>query len=144
MNTLMRLWLFAILGLALVPVSAAQAAEKPPVIKPMGMTLPCIFCSASERLQRQQCADDLPECRPSVRAQMEQEMGASLVTPWLLLGALVLLALFVLRARDKKKAQQRRAAQRHHNPATFRKLDKTREDKAEEAARKRERDELAQ
>jgi hypothetical protein len=144
MKTLMRLWLFAVLafsGLLVAPV--VTAAEKAPVIKPTGFTLPCIFCTASERLLRRQCADNQPECRPSVRKQMEQEMAASLITPWLLLGAGVLGALLFLRMREVKRAKHRRMAQRHHDPRTYRKLDKTREDRAEDAERQRQRDELA-
>ena len=133
----------AILGVASF-VGPLRAAETPPVIKPMGMAIPSFFFSASEARQRNACANNLPECRPSIRAQMEQEMAYSMILPWVLVGVGILAALFYLRAQERKKQKQRLAARRHHDPNKFRKLGQTDDEKEAEARRKRQREELAE
>ena len=88
------------------------------------------FQKAGERRAREACAEESPNCRANVRAQMEQEMAISLILPWILLGAGVLIVLFYLRAEEKKKAKARELARRHHDPGAFRKLDREKTEKA--------------
>jgi hypothetical protein len=137
------LWLGMILAVVIIGPAPVHAAETAPVIKPMGMPIPSFFFSTSEARQRNACADELPECRPSVRAQMEQEMAYSMILPWVLAGGGILIGLFYLRKQEKKKLKLRKAAQRHHDPSKFRKLGQTVDEKEDEARRKRQRDELA-
>lgn len=125
-------------------VASSRAAETAPVIKPMGMAIPSFFFSASEARQRDACANGLPECRPGVRAKMEEEMAYSMILPWVLLGGGIIAALFYLRAQEAKKKKQRLAARRHHDPGKFRKLGQTDDEKEAEARRKRQREELAE
>ncbi len=121
-----------------------SAAETAPVIKPMGMAIPSFFFSTSEARQRDACANGLAECRPSVRAKMEEEMAYSMILPWVLLGGGVLGALFYLRAQEQKKQKKRLAARRHTDSGKFRKLGQTDDEKETDARRKRQRDELAE
>ncbi len=124
MNYPNRRTLFVLVFALLAICSGAGA---PPanaqVIKPYGIPIPAFFFSGSERRAREACAAELPECRVTVRAELEQEMAVSLMLPWLGLGLAVLGALFWLRAQDKKKERARAAARRHHEPGAFRKLD---------------------
>ena len=125
-------------------VASSQAAETAPVIKPMGMAIPSFFFSKSEARQRDACANGLPECRPGIRAQMEEEMAYSMIIPWILLGGGIIAALFYLRGQEKKKQKQRMAARRHHDPGKFKKLGQTDDEKEAEARRKKQREELAE
>ncbi len=65
-----------------------------------------------------------------MRAEMDQEKALSMVIPWIIVGVGILIALFHLRAQEKKKAQARAAARRHHDPGAFRKLDRDRNAKS--------------
>ena len=125
MKSLMKISRTAILGIALALLSVATA---PPVaaqiIKPYGMAVPSFFFSGTEQRAREACAENRPECRASVRAQMEHEMAISLVIPWVLLGIGVLVVLFSLRNAERKKVKAAEAARRHHDPGKFRKLDR--------------------
>ena len=117
-------------------------AELPPaqaqVMPPQGVDLPW-FRSASERAQRDACRRNLPECRASVRAQMQFEASITVILPWVALGVAILGALFWLRGKEKKRERQRRLARMHHTPGAFKKLDKSkdakRDDDDEEADR---------
>ena len=134
---LVRLFLIlALVGCGYVAGSAAPARAQ--IMKPDGFTLPW-FRSPAERRAREACEQNLPECRASVRRQIAEEKAASMVTPWLILGAGVLVALLWLRMQEKKKEKKRARAQRQHNPDAFRKLDRTKEERAADAARERER-----
>ena len=106
-----------------VGVGAPRPAEAQ-VFKPQGMPIPSFFFPAAERRAREACANNEPNCRASVRAQMEQEMAISLTFPWIILGAGVLVVLFYLRKQEKKRAAVRALARRNHDPGAFRKLDK--------------------
>ena len=149
MKILQRLAFAAFAAVLVTVVSAPVQAQgpNPAVIKPSGLTLPTWLpdwlMPPEEKRARKACAQNLPTCRAAVRRQMETEMAASLVTPWLMLGVGILIALLVLRAREKAKTKQRESARRHHDPRTYRKLGKTADELAEEAERKRLRDELA-
>lgn len=116
-----------ILTLALVASLIGVGRPSPAsaqVFKPTGMAIPSFFFPAAERRARDACADNLPNCRASVRAQMEQEMAVSLVIPWVILGVGVLVVLFYLRKQERAKARARALARRHHDPGAFRRLDK--------------------
>lgn len=132
MHVVRLVLLLALIGCGYVAPAGAQ------IIKPDGITLPW-FRSPAEQRAREACAQNLPECRASVRREMAQEKTATVITPWLILGVGVLVALLWLRAQERKKLKKRASAQRRHNPETFRKLDRTREERATEATRERER-----
>ena len=70
-----------------------------------------------------------PECRASVRAQMDYEMSISLIVPWALLGLAVLGVLGWMQMQEKKKQKARLRARAHHDPGKFRKLDSEREER---------------
>jgi hypothetical protein len=118
-----RLLLFIVALAALLGVGAPGSASAQ-VFKPTGLTIPGFFFPAAERRARAACADELPTCRASVRAQMEQEMAISLVIPWIILGVGVLIVLVYLRKQERQKQKARDLARRHHDPGAFRKLDK--------------------
>ena len=99
-----------------------------------GFTIPWIH-SAAERRAREACENNQPDCRPSVRADMDQEKAISLLFPWMLAGGIVLGALFWLRKREQERLKRRRSAQRKHDPKAFKKLDQSKEDRDAEAAR---------
>jgi len=94
------------------------------VFKPQGFTLPGFLFSPSERRAREACAEERPECRPSIRAEMEHEMSISLLVPWVALGLAILAVLLWLRLQERKKMKLRYAARARHDPAKFRKLDR--------------------
>ena len=137
-------WLAMIMVGTAFSGASVQAAEVAPVIKPMGMAIPSFFFSTSEARQRDACANGLAECRPSVRAKMEEEMAYSMILPWVLAGGGILGALFYMRAQEQKKKKKRLAARRHTDAGKFRKLGQTDDEKETEARRKRQRDELAE
>ncbi len=116
------------LGVTVAPPAQAQ------IIKPQGLTIPGFFFSPAERRAREACAQERPECRTAVRAQMEQEMAISLALPWVLLGAAVLGVLFWLRGQEKKKQRASLAARARHEPGAFRKFDRDRAERAKDAA----------
>ena len=128
---------FAVFILTLLAVFSTPAQAQ--VFKPHGMTIPGLFFSTSEQRARQACIDDRPECRNSIRAEVEQEMAISLVAPWILLAVAILSVLFWLRGQEKKKDRARLAARRHHDPEKFRKLDR---DKTERTATADDEDEM--
>jgi hypothetical protein len=100
-----------------VPSAHAQ------VMKPNGMALPGFLFPAAERRAREACLQQRPECRASVRAQIEQEMAYSLLIPWVLLGGAILGVLLWMRGKEKQKERARLVARAHHEPGKFRKLD---------------------
>lgn len=104
---------------------AASALPASAQIMPeQGIPLP-FFRSRSEEIARRACMEGLPECRASVRAQMEFERSITVAFPWALVGVVLLGILFWMRAQDKKKAQHRAQARRRHDPAKYKNLDKT-------------------
>ena len=109
-----------------IPPAGAQ------VMKRDGFTIPW-FHSAAEQRARDACLNNQPDCRPSVRAQIDQEKAISLLVPWALLGVAVLGVLFWLRKLEQDKTKKRRDAQRKHDPKAYKKLDQTKEDRAAEA-----------
>ncbi len=125
---------FLILSIAVLAVFPGVGA--PPavaqVIEPYGMPIPSFFFSPAERRAREACAQELPECRASIRADMEQEMAISLMLPWIMLAVAVLGVLFWLRAEEKKKLRARALARQHHEPGAFRKLDRERSDRSKD------------
>ncbi len=110
-----------------IPPAGAQ------IMKRDGFTFPW-FRSAGEQRAREACLNKQPDCRPSVKADIDQEKAISLLVPWALLGFAVLGILFWLRKLEQDKIKKRRDAQRKHDPKAFKKLDQTKEDRAAEAA----------
>jgi hypothetical protein len=96
-----------------------------------GLTLPW-FRSRSEEIQRDACRRNLPECRASVRAQMDIEQSITVILPWAALGLAVLGVLFYLRAQEKKRERKKKLARMHHNPGAFKKLEKEKQARSEE------------
>ena len=110
-----------------VPDAGAQ------IMKRDGFTIEW-FHSAAERRAREACANNQPDCRPSVKAQMDEEKAFSLLAPWVLAGLLILGVLFYMRKLEREKLKKRRAAQRKHDPKAYKKLDQSKEERAAEAA----------
>lgn len=121
----------AVLAPALVCGVAPEAGAQ--IMKRDGFTLNW-FASPAERRAREACANNQPDCRPSVRDQMDKEKAFSLLLPWALAGAIVLGVLFWLRKQEQEKLKKRRTAQQKHDPKAYKKLDQTKEDRAAEAA----------
>jgi len=115
-----------VLGLSGVGYTPPAVAQ---VMKQQGLPIPAFFFSGAERRAREACADNLPNCRASVRAQMEQEMEISLTLPYVGLGIGLIVVLVMLRGQEKKKAKARALARSHHDPGAFRKLDKEKKEK---------------
>ena len=99
-----------------------------------GFTIPW-FRSAADQRARDACLNNQPDCRPSVKADIDQEKAISLIVPCALLGFAVLGVLFWLRKLEQDKVKKRRDAQRKHDPKAFKKLDQTKEDRAAAAAK---------
>ncbi|MBY0508941.1 MAG: hypothetical protein K2P94_02205 [Rhodospirillaceae bacterium] len=115
-----------VLGLSGVGYTPPAAAQ---VFKQQGLPIPSFFFSGAERRAREACADNLPNCRASVRARMNQEMEISLTIPYIVLAVGLITALVWLRGQEKKKAKARALARAHHDPGAFRKLDKEKKEK---------------
>ena len=97
-----------------VAVGAQSASAQ--IMPTQGIPLP-VFRSRSENLARDACRENRPECRASVRAQMEFERSITVILPWATLGIAIIAILFWLRAQEKKKEQHRIRARRRHDPA---------------------------
>ncbi len=117
--------LVLVLGFADAPGARAQ------VMPTQGIELPW-FRSASEQAQRDACRRNLPECRSSVRAQMQLEQSITVILPWAGLGVAILGVLFWLRGKEKKRERQKRLARINHTPGAFKKLDKAKEAKRDD------------
>jgi hypothetical protein len=116
-------------GVAAGPALVAPARAQ--VMPEQGVTLPW-FRSRSEQIQRDACRRNLPECRASVRAQMDIEQSVTVILPWAALGFAVLGVLFYLRAQEKKRERKKKLARMHHTPGAFKKLDKAKPARSEE------------
>ncbi len=126
--------------LASLVTGAATASALPvsaQIMPQQGIPLPG-FRSRAEELARRACRENLPECRASVRAQMDLERNITIIAPWAALGVAILAVLFWLRAQEKKKERKRLDARRRHDPSTFRNLDKTQADRDREKEREAE------
>lgn len=121
----------AVLTPALLCGIAPEAGAQ--IMKRDGFTLNW-FASPAERRAREACANNQPDCRPAVRAQMDTEKAFSLLLPWALAGAIVLGVLFWMRKLEQEKLKKRREAKRKHDPKAYKKLDQTKEDRAAEKA----------
>ena len=102
--------IFGLGGLLLLSAPQAASAQQ---MHDDGFALPW-FRSRAEQMERQACIDNLPECRATVRRQIEQERAATRFTPWLALGVIVLVALLYVRKKEKDKERRRIEAMRHH------------------------------
>ena len=119
----------ALLLLVSGPGLANRASAGQAIIKPYGIAIPSFFFNSSEQRARDACAQERPECRASVRAEMEQEMAISLVIPWIILAGGILYALFFLRGQERAKQKARMAARQNHNPGAFKKLDREKDER---------------
>jgi hypothetical protein len=109
-------------GFAALPAQAQ-------VMKQNGVAIPSFFFSGAEKRAREACAEERSDCRPSVKAQMDQEKQISLLFPWILLALGVLYMLMRLRKKEKLKEKARMAARAHHDPSAYRKLDRDKDEK---------------
>jgi hypothetical protein len=117
-------------GLVFVLALAQAVPAGAQVMPTQGIPIPW-FHSPVERAQRDACRRNLPECRASVRAQMEIEQAITVILPWAGLGVAALIGLFWLRAQEKKRERARQQARLHHTPGAFKKLDKEKRAKGE-------------
>lgn len=99
------------------------------VMPAQGLDLPW-FRSKSEQAQREACRRNQPDCRSSVREQMEFEQSITVTLPWAGLGVAILAVLFWLRAQEKKRERQKKIARMHHTPGAFKKLDKEKKERS--------------
>ncbi len=122
--------------LVLAPVLACGIAPEAgaQIMKRDGFTID-FFRSPAERRAREACENNQSDCRPQVRAQIDQEKAISLLLPWAIAGAIILGILLWLRKLEQQKLKKRREAQRKHDPKAYKKLDQTKEDRAAEAAK---------
>jgi hypothetical protein len=81
-----------------------------------GVPLPW-FHSRAERLARQACLHNLPECRDSVRRKLAVELMITTLTPWVLLCLVILGAVIYVRRREAARERRRHEAERHHAQA---------------------------
>ena len=119
----------ALMPLLLGGIAAPASAQ---IMKRDGFTIPWFH---SDQRARDACFNNQPDCRPAVRAEIDQEKAISLLLPWAILGAIVLGVLFWLRKLEQDKIKKRKNAQRKHDPKAFKKLDQSKEDRDAEAAR---------
>ena len=117
-----------VLACGIAPEAGAQ------IMKRDGFTID-FFRSPAERRAREACETNQPDCRPQVRAQIDQEKAFSLLLPWAIAGGIILGILLWLRKLEQQKLKKRREAQRKHDPKAYKKLDQTKEDRAAEAAK---------
>lgn len=114
-----------LLGFAALPPVQAQEMRTP------GIDFSW-FRSSQEQAQRDACRRNLPECRATVRAKMNFEQSITVIVPWAGLGIAILGVLLWLRGKEKKRERQKRLARMNHTPGAQRKLDKAKEEKADE------------
>lgn len=87
------------------------------------------FGSSQERAQREACRRNLPDCRATVRAQMNIERSITVIVPWAALGLAVLGVLFWLRKREKQREHAKKLARMMHTPASHKKAEQQKEAK---------------
>lgn len=111
---------------SVLPSAAGALLATPALAQDMGesgMAIPSFFFSRSERLAREACENDLPECRGDIRRQMSFEKEISLFIPWFGLGIGLIFILMYARKQEKLKEARRKMAQRQHVAGSFKNLD---------------------
>ncbi len=131
MNRIRMIVLATLLASGVAAGPALVAPARAQVMPEQGMTLPW-FRSRSEQVQRDACRRNLPECRATVRAQMDIEQSITVILPWAALGVAVLGVLFYLRAQEKKRERKKKIARMHHTPGAYKTLDKGKPAKSED------------
>jgi hypothetical protein len=116
-------------GVTAAPVLVAPALAQ--IMPEQGIPLPW-FRSRSEEIQRDACRRNLPECRATVRAQMDLEQSITVILPWAALGVAVLGVLFYLRAQEKKRERKKKLARMHHTPGSIKKRENERQARRDE------------
>ncbi len=76
--------------------------------------------SRAEKLARQACEDDLPECRDSVRQRIATEKAITITAPWVALCIILLGAARFSRMREQKRRKKQEELARHHVRASVR------------------------
>jgi hypothetical protein len=110
-----------VVGGALAPTPAA--AQK---MSEDGMQLPW-FHSRAEKLARQACENDLPECRDSIRKKIATEKMITRTAPWVLLCLFLLGMSRYSRMRENRRRKKQEEIARHHVRSSVREAkDKTR------------------
>jgi hypothetical protein len=108
-RTAAKIVLILLLGFAAFAPVPARAQ----IMHEDGVPIPW-FHSRSEKLARQACMQNLPECRDSVRQKLATELMITNLAPWVMICLIVLGAVMYVRIRDAKREARRQAAQRHH------------------------------
>src|ERR1700740_2753429 len=94
-RTAAKLMLILLLGFgAFAPVPARAQ-----IMHDDGVPLPW-FHTRAEKLARQACMHNLPECRDSVRQQLALELMITTLAPWVLLCLVIFGAVMYVRRRD--------------------------------------------
>jgi len=83
------------------------------VMRDEGFLIPW-FHSRAEKLARQACQEELPQCRDSVRQQMAAEKAFTIFAPWVLLALFIWGAVIYVRRKEAQKEARRHEAERHH------------------------------
>jgi hypothetical protein len=97
----------------LLVLSAGASPARAQIMHNDGVALPW-FHTRAEKLERQACEDNLPECRDSVRQQLAVEHMVTILAPWILLCLVMLGAVMYVRRRDAARERQRHQAERQH------------------------------
>jgi hypothetical protein len=108
-RTAAKFLFFLLLALSVQGMSPARAQ----VMHQDGFQIPW-FHTRAEKLARQACEDDLPECRDSVRQQLAVEHTITNLAPWVLICLVILGAVIYVRRQEFVREKLRHEAQRHH------------------------------
>ncbi len=100
-------FVFATFALLATPVQAQDMGDN-------GFTLPSFLFSRGTQMARENCINNLPNCRPDIRQQLDLERGVTLIVPWFLLAGVLVAALVYMQRREKEKQKQRKLAQQKH------------------------------
>ncbi len=93
-----------------------------------GMQIPW-FRSKADKLARQACENDLPECRDSIRKQLATEKAITRYIPWILICLCLLGAARYARKREEERNRQKAEAARHHIRASLREQNERKPDR---------------
>jgi hypothetical protein len=103
-------------GLLLLAVAFGGTPARAQIMHDDGITLPW-FHSRADRMARQACEDELPECRDSVRRELVTEKLITTIAPWVLLLLVIIGAIRYVRYQERKRDAQRHDAARHQRAA---------------------------
>ena len=117
-------FVFAMFALLAPPVQAQDMGDN-------GFTLPAFLFSRGTQMARANCINNLPNCRPDVRQELEIERGVTLIVPWFLLAGVLAAALVYMQRREKQKQKARKIAQQKHVSTAARRKEEDADDAAD-------------